>query len=182
MMSKGILPSLGILAALVISGCSEESGSADVPGPIARNEEAVGHYCKMNLREHAGPQAQIHLRGVEFPIWFSQVRDAIAFTRLPEETQDPVAIYVNDMGKADNWDLPADDTWIDIKTAFFVIGSNKIGGMGAPEAIPFGTQEGAMSFATKHGGQAARLEDIPDAYVLGPVELKRNDAVTGAIE
>ena len=182
MMSKGILPSLGILAVLVILGCSEESGPADVPGPIAMTEEAVGHYCKMNILEHAGPKAQVHLKDIEFPIWFSQVRDAIAFMRLPEETQEPVAIYVNDMSKADNWDFPADNTWIDIETAFFVIGSNKIGGMGAPEAIPFGTQESATSFATEHGGQVARLEDIPDAYVLGPVDLKRNNTVTGAIE
>ena len=182
MMSKEILPSLGILAVLVISGCSEESGPEDVPAPIAMSEEAVGHYCKMNLREHAGPKAQIHLKSFEVPIWFSQVRDAIAFMRLPEETQEPVAIYVNDMGKADNWDFPADDTWIEIKTAFFVIGSNKVGGMGVPEAIPFGTQESAASFATEHGGVFARLEDIPDAYVLGPVDLKQNDTVAGAVE
>ena len=182
MMSKEIFSSLAILAVLVVSGCGEENGPTDVPGPIAMTEEAVGHYCKMNLLEHAGPKAQIHLKYLELPIWFSQVRDAIAFMRLPEETQEPVAIYVNDMGKADDWDFPADDTWIDIKTAFFVIGSNKIGGMGAPEVIPFGTQEGAASFASEHGGQVARLEDIPDAYVLGPVDLKQNDTVAGAVE
>jgi len=162
-----------LVCLLLLSACNEKSANQVVPAPVAMTEEALGHYCSMNILEHTGPKAQIHLKRLLFPIWFSQVRDAIAFMRLPEETQEPVVIYVNDMGKSAQWDFPGDDTWIDIQKAYFVINSARIGGMGAPETIPFGTEAAATSFSAKHGGEVVRLAEIPDAYVLGPVNLKQ---------
>ena len=44
--------------------------------------------------------------------------------------------------------------------------------MGAPEAIPFGERAAADAFRQAHGGKVLRLKEIPDAYVLGPVDLK----------
>ena len=173
MISKFFAASVCLVCVLLLSGCKEQSVKQAVPAPIAMTEEALGHYCSMNILEHTGPKAQIHLKGLLFPIWFSQVRDAIAFTRLPEETHDPVVIYVNDMGKSERWDFPDDDTWIDIQKAFFVINSARIGGMGAPETVPFGTEAAAINFSVKHGGEVVRLADIPDTYVLGPVDLKQ---------
>lgn len=163
---------LAIVAVTALAGCNPENELAAVPGPVAMTEESVGHYCTMNILEHSGPKAQIHLKNIEAPIWFSQVRDAIAFLRSPEEMQVAVAVYVNDMGKGANWDSPGDDTWINIDTAYFVTDSGRSGGMGAPEAIPFGSREDAEEFAVEHGGAVMRLEEIPDAYVLGPVDLK----------
>ena len=111
------------------------------------------------------------------------MRDAIAYTRLPEETQEPVSIYVNDMGRASNWDRPGNDTWIDINKAFFVIGSKRAGGMGAPEAIPFGSKDQAESFSVLHGGDVRVLAAIPDAYVLGPVDPDfQSSMITGETE
>ena len=170
---RSIGASVGLACLLLLSACNEQSAKQVVPAPIAMTEEALGHYCSMNILEHTGPKAQIHLKGLLFPIWFSQVRDAIAFTRLPEETHEPVVIYVNDMGKSERWDFPDDDTWIDIQKAFFVINSARIGGMGAPETVPFGTEAAAINFSVKHGGEVVRLADIPDTYVLGPVDLKQ---------
>jgi copper chaperone NosL len=173
MISRFVAASVCLGCVLLLSGCNEQSAKQVVPAPIAMTEEALGHYCSMNILEHTGPKAQIHLKGLLFPIWFSQVRDAIAFTRLPEETHEPVVIYVNDMGKSERWDFPGDDTWIDIQKAFFVINSARTGGMGAPETVPFGTEVAAKSFSVKHGGEVVNLADIPDAYVLGPVDLKQ---------
>lgn len=179
---KALLSPLVLVVGFVLSACSEQEAATEIPGPIAMTEEAVGHYCNMNILEHTGPKAQIHLKYMQFPIWFSQVRDAIAFMRLPEETHEPVAIYVNDMGKADQWNFPSDDTWIDINAAYFVIGSRKIGAMGAPETIPFGTEATAKSFAAEHGGAIARLDEIPNPYVLGPVDLSvQQSQVVGAL-
>lgn len=169
------LAALAICACAALAGCKEEL-AAERPVAIAMTEEAVGHYCNMTILEHTGPKAQIHLKGIDYPIWFSQVRDAIAFTRLPEETQEPVAIYVNDMGRAADWDFPSDDTWIDLYEAFFVIESTRTGSMGAPEAVPFGTQAAANDFAQIHGGRVLQLHQIPDDYVLGPVELGFQDS------
>jgi copper chaperone NosL len=183
-MNKNILVTLFALLLLpLLNGCSDEKTSTEIPGPIAMTEEAVGHYCNMNILEHTGPKAQIHLKNILFPVWFSQVRDAIAFMRLPEETQEPVAIYVNDMGKATDWDFPSDDTWIEITSAFFVIESNRNGSMGAPEAVPFGTREGAKIFVGKYGGKIARIDEIPDAYVLGPVDISTlKSAAAGVVK
>ncbi|MRG73946.1 copper resistance protein CopZ [Alphaproteobacteria bacterium HT1-32] len=173
-----------IIAGLLLTGgCSEQDAQIIAPGPVALTEEALGHYCNMNILEHTGPKAQIHLKDIQFPVWFSQVRDAIAYTRMPEETLEPVSIYVNDMGRATSWDYPENDTWIDINKAFFVIGSTRAGGMGAPEAIPFGSKDQAEAFTARHGGEVRSLDMIPDAYVLGPVDLKlQTNITTGATE
>lgn len=169
-----------LFSAFILGGCSEEEAAIEIPNAIAMTEEAVGHYCNMNILEHTGPKAQIHLKNIKFPIWFSQVRDAVAYMRLPEETFDVTAIYVHDMAKAASWEIPGDDAWIDIQQAFFVINSNAAGGMGAPETIPFGSQETAQEFASENGGNIVRLADIPDDYVLGPVEI--NPQSTGSIQ
>ncbi|MEM7463692.1 MAG: nitrous oxide reductase accessory protein NosL [Pseudomonadota bacterium] len=175
MISRPLIVSSVVLIALLLTGCNDQDELVELPGPIAMTEEAVGHYCNMNILEHRGPKAQIHLANLDHPIWFSQVRDAIAYTRLPEETHEPVAIYVNDMGKSTEWDFPGDDSWIDIQTAFFVINSGRTGGMGAPEAIPFGDKNKAELFAKNQGGEVVQLDGISDDYVLGPVELKPLD-------
>ena len=172
-----------VVMAITISACSEQQSSTELPLPVALSEEAVGHYCNMTVLEHTGPKAQIHLAGNPHPIWFSQVRDGIAFIRSPEEQEDAVVVYVNDMGKAKDWDFPGDETWIDASEAWFVIGSRKTGGMGTPEVIPFGAEQGATAFAAEHGGVVVRLDGIPDAYVLGPAGLDQEPSsqVTGAI-
>lgn len=173
-----------VAVAITVSACSEQEAKIEVPQAVALTEEAAGHYCNMTILEHTGPKAQIHLAGNPDPIWFSQVRDGIAFTRSPEEHYESVAFYVNDMGRATDWDFPGDDTWIDARQAWFVIESRKTGGMGTPEVIPFGSKQSASAFQSQNGGKLVRLVDIPDAYVLGPVGLDREIAnqVTGAIE
>lgn len=171
-----------VAVAITVSACSEQQSKTEVPQPVALTEEAVGYYCNMTVLEHTGPKAQIHLANNPDLIWFSQVRDGIGFIRSPEEQQDAVVVYVNDMDKAADWDFPGDDTWIDADDAWFVIGSRKTGGMGTPEVIPFGNEQAASRFATENGGVVVRLADIPDAYVLGPVGLEQDprDASTGA--
>ena len=171
-------------AAIIVSACSEQQANTEVPQPVALTEEAAGHYCNMTILEHTGPKAQIFLANNPHPIWFSQVRDGIAFMRSPEEHYETVAVYVNDMGKATEWDFPGENTWIDADEAWFVIGSRKTGGMGTPEVIPFGDERGAAAFTTDNGGVVVRLKDIPDAYVLGPVglDLNQTTSLTGAIQ
>ncbi|MDP2731579.1 MAG: nitrous oxide reductase accessory protein NosL, partial [Hoeflea sp.] len=73
--------------ALSLAACNDPRTEIAAPDPVALSEEAVGHYCNMTILEHTGPKAQIHLAGNPHPIWFSQVRDGIAFIRSPEEHQ-----------------------------------------------------------------------------------------------
>jgi copper chaperone NosL len=166
------------VVAITVSACNEQGSKTEVPTPVALTEESVGHYCNMTILEHTGPKAQIFLANNPHPIWFSQVRDGIAFIRSPEEQEDAVVVYVNDMGKATEWDFPGDDTWIDANEAWFVIESRKTGGMGTPEVIPFGDQQTASAFTAENGGLVVQLAGIPDAYVLGPVGLGQNAQIS----
>ncbi|KZK98414.1 MULTISPECIES: nitrous oxide reductase accessory protein NosL [unclassified Pseudovibrio] len=172
-MMKKLFAVVGVT--LLLAACQEKE---EVIKPVAMelSVEAAGFYCQMTVLDHEGPKAQIHLAGSPFPLWFSQVRDAVAFTRLPEESKDYVAIYVNDMDNAVSWEQPGNNNWVDADAAYFVIESTQNGGMGAPEAIPFGTQAGAKKFSSENGGKVVKLTEIPDEYVLKPVEFELSDA------
>ena len=167
MMIKAIMFA-GLIMAL--SACQEEIAPS-APKPTLMTQDAVGYFCQMQLIEHDGPKAQIQLANNEKPLWFSQIRDAVAFTKMPEETAEITAFYVNDMSKAVSWQQPGFDNWIDANAAFFVIDSKITGGMGAPEAVPFGSMDSAEIFVNKNGGEIVRLDKIPDEYVLAPVDV-----------
>jgi copper chaperone NosL len=156
-----------VLAALLLSACAEDDRqlTAKVPAPNALTRDAIGYYCNMIVADHLGPKGQVLISGRDESLWFSSARDAIAFTLLPEEPKNIAAIYVNDMGRA-SWDRPQNDTWIDARKAWYVIGSNRVGGMGAPEAVPFAVKADAESFAKQYAGRAVAFADVPRDYVL----------------
>lgn len=161
------------LVALVLSGCKEEV--AERPLPVTMTAEAVGHYCQMDLLEHPGPKAQVHLAGLPDPLFFSQVRDAIAYQRMPEQSHAIAAIYVSDMGAAPSWEAPGADNWISAETAVYVVGATVAGGMGAPELIPFADRAAAEDFVARNGGEILSLLSVPDETVLAPVQFRFDD-------
>ncbi len=154
-----------LLAALSVAAC-DDAQVAEARPPQEPTQNATGYYCKMTVVEHAGPKGHIFLNGEEEPLWFSSVRDTIAFTMLPEESKDIAAVYVNDMARAKNWDSPEAGTWMRAKDAVYVIGSNRRGGMGAPEAVPFGDAGRAGEFVGKYGGQVVSFSEIPRDFIL----------------
>jgi copper chaperone NosL len=160
---------LAALAALALAACKEEV--AGRPLPVAMTAESVGHYCQMNLLEHPGPKAQVHLEGLPDPLFFSQVRDAIAYQRMPEQSHAIAAVYVSDMSAAPSWDDPGAENWAPAEDVVYVVGARVPGGMGAPELVPFTTRAGAEAFAATNGGEILPLDAIPDEVVLAPVEF-----------
>jgi copper chaperone NosL len=158
------------------AGCDGREEVAAAPAPEEYGGEAIGYFCHMLLAEHGGPKGQVHLARRSEPLWFSSVRDTVAFTLLKEEPKDVAAIYVNDMSQAKNWEQPEPGTWIDAHAAWFVIGSSRVGGMGLPEAVPFGVEADATAFAAAHGGRIVRLAEIPADYVLGRPEISDDHA------
>lgn len=172
--TKSSLALLGLTGMSILQGCFSNESTAPLPPPVALESEALGYYCMMGILEHEGPKAQIHVEYSDEPIWFSQVRDAIAFLRSPEETADVQAVYVNDMGRAESWDKPGVNNWIDATVAQFVINSDRRGGMGVPEAIPFGTVDSADAFIRGNGGMRVSLSEIPSDYVLSAVQIFLN--------
>ena len=86
-----------LLFALALAACQEEAAQNTDPLPLT--PETVGHFCQMNLLEHEGPKAQVHLDGLpEVPLFFSQVSDLVVYLRLPEQSAPVLAVYVSDMG------------------------------------------------------------------------------------
>ena len=158
---------IAMLASVLLTACGEQDSqhAASVPTPHAITRDAIGYYCNMIVVDHLGPKGQVHISGRDEPVWFTSVRDTIVFTMLPEEPKNIAAIYVNDMGHS-NWERPGADTWIDARKAWYVVGSNKVGGMGAPEAVPFAEKTDAASFAERHGGHVVAFTDVPRDYVL----------------
>lgn len=168
-MNRKNLFALPLLA--VVAGCGDDPGRATPPAAVAITEQATGYYCNMAIRAHPGPKAQAHLAGRSEPLWFAQARDGIAYWKSPDQPGAIRALYVNDMGTARGWSALRADNWIDAQTAYFVAGSDALGGMGAPEIVPFGKQPQAEAFARRRGGEVMRLVEIPATMVLAPVEL-----------
>jgi len=164
-MKHFLMAAAAVALALSLQAC--ERGAGAPPKPFSLTEEALGHYCGMNVLEHPGPKGQAIVASYDQPIWFSSARDAIAFTLLPEEAKDVRGVFVSDMGKAPSWDNPGSDNWVEASKAFFVIESKLKGGMGADEAVPFSTAAAAQAFAKQHGGVIVTLAEIPKNYILG---------------
>jgi copper chaperone NosL len=156
---------LALAVSLALAGCWEKQ-AAQPPPPHRMTAEDIGHYCGMNVLEHPGPKGQIFVASLIEPVWFSSVRDTIAFTMLPDEPKNFQAIYVSDMGNATSWDKPGADNWVEARKALFVIGSRAKGGMGGEEAVPFSDRAAAESFVGKSGGKIVTFDQIPRDYVL----------------
>ncbi len=161
---------LGVLVATVLSialvGCNQDIAGLPKPPPQEPTATSVAYFCSMGLLEHGGPKAQAFRVGKSEPLWFSSVRDAVAFSMLPGEPKDIVAIYVNDMAKARNWDRPEAGAWVEAHDAWYAIGSDYNAGMGGKEAVPFSDENVARSFTATHGGTIVRFDDIPEKYIL----------------
>jgi copper chaperone NosL len=158
-----------IALAAFVAGCDEKA-AVKIPPPQEVSDTAIGHFCGMALAEHPGPKGQIFVADRKEPYWFSSAREVFAFAKLPEEPKAILAIYVNDMGKARDWDHPEAGTWILAGEAWYVIDSARKGGMSGAEAIPFGEEARARQFAAANGGQVVRFDEMPEDYIFPAAE------------
>ncbi|MBL1241917.1 MAG: nitrous oxide reductase accessory protein NosL [OCS116 cluster bacterium] len=162
---KSLRLSFLLIMTIFLSSCGEDT---ILPSPEKMTRDSIGFYCAMIVADHIGPKAQVFEKGQEKSLWFSQVRDAFAYRSMPGEAQNLSVIYVHDMGQATSYDNPqVDGIWIKAKTAFYVINSDKRGGMGARETIPFGQKSDAENFAQQYNGIVVAFNDIPLDYLWG---------------
>lgn len=163
--AKHVLMTGLMLAALGLTACKEE---LIAPDPVAMTRDSVGYYCNMIIADHPGPKAQVFEDGLEHPLWFTSVRDALFYRTLPGEGTRIVEVYVQDSAAISNWqDPPEDGPWIKLSEAVYVIGSAKRGGMGAREAVSFASRESAEKFRAEFGGQVVSYSEIPEDYLTG---------------
>ncbi|MCW2248974.1 nitrous oxide reductase accessory protein NosL [Azospirillum fermentarium] len=159
-----------LLAAAVLlplAACQQKTAEAPPP-PQAIAADAVGRYCGMNLMDHPGPKGQVILKGTDKPVWLSSVRDALAFTALPEEPKDYRAVYVTDLARAADPRNPDLSAWVEARQAWFVLNSGQTGGMGEAETLPFADEGAARRFAAAHGGTVKRFTDLTVEEILMP--------------
>lgn len=152
-----------LLCVFFLVAC-EKNQSAEVVPAQKLTREANGYYCLMTVLNHSGPKGQIILTGKQEALWFTSVRDTISFTLSPEEPKNIAAVYVNDMSDA-QWDNPGEENWINAYDAWYVLGSERQGGMGAPEAVPFKTKAKAELFAKNYSGSVYAFSAIPREYI-----------------
>jgi copper chaperone NosL len=155
------------LSLLLLLSCSETE-LVETPPPQELSRDAVGYFCQMTVVEHTGPKGQVILADREEPLWFVSVRDTLVFTALPGEPKNISAIYVTDIGRAD-WDNPEPGTWLDAREAWYVVNSDRAGGMGAPEIVPFGKKEDAEQFISLHGGAVLAFDAIEREELVQPM-------------
>ena len=87
-----------VLALLLLTACKEQ---APIPLPVAMTADSTGYFCQMDILGHPGPKAQVHLATYPGkPLFFSQVKDAVAYLRMPEQIDTVTVTYVSDMGAA----------------------------------------------------------------------------------
>lgn len=160
-----LLPAM--VAGSLLAACDGDPEVAALPPPQEPGAESIGYFCGMTVADHPGPKGQIFLEGRSEPLWFSSVRDVLAYTLLPEESQETAAIYVNDMAQVRDWQNPEPGTWMAARDAYYVVGSSARGGMGAMEIVPFSERAAAERFRDEHGGRVFGFEEVPEDYVLG---------------
>lgn len=164
---------------LLLSGCQPNEHAA-IPDPELPGTDAIGYFCQMLVSNHSGPKSQIHLSGKAEPLWFTSVRDGIAFTLLPEESRGVSALYVTVLDAPEaSRDHPEAviDAWIEADKANYVIESNQRGGMGAMEAFPFRHVAQAERFIQTHGGRMVSLSEVPRDYILGNTSTLAQEGV-----
>jgi copper chaperone NosL len=156
---------------LSLQGCGEKAPEKTDRTPIALSDDAIGHFCGMQVSVHDGPKGQVFLKGKDEPLWFVSVRDSLAYSRMPDEKFKISTIYVSDMGKAESWDRPGDAAWVRAEDAWYAVGSSRIGGMGMAEFVPFSDKAKAEDFVATYGGTLAKIDEIKTEALLGSDDI-----------
>ena len=148
---RRLLPIL--LGALLLGACNEPSAPA---GPLEIAGDTACALDGMVLADFAGPKAQIHYDQGE-PDFFCDTREMFSILLRPEQKKRIVAIYTQDMGKAD-WARP-EGHWLDARSAFYVVGSPRRGSMG-PTVPSFALEAAAHKFAEQYGGKVLPFAQV----------------------
>ena len=149
---------LAALAALgALAGCGERAGEASAPTPVEISAATACELDGMVLADYPGPKAQIHYAGAAAPVFFCDTVELFNTLLRPEQVRKVLAVYVQDMGKAD-WQQPRGH-WTEARSGFYVLGSKRHGSMG-PTIGSFALELEAQKFAGQWGGKVLRFAEV----------------------
>lgn len=147
---------LGLLLGLLLVACSEPDEQVRSLAPVAFHDNDECHVCGMIITEFPGPKGQAV--GTDSVRKFCSTAEMLGWWLQPENQRLDVTLYVHDMERSD-WNRPDDAHLIDAREAFYVVGPDLKGAMGAVLAS-FASEGAAQRLAAKHGGRVLRFEQI----------------------
>ncbi|WP_420475358.1 nitrous oxide reductase accessory protein NosL [Noviherbaspirillum sp. ST9] len=142
---------------------------------VAAVEPDQGTACALDgmvLKDYPGPKAQIHYKEGP-PEFFCDLVELFGMLLAPEQKRPVAGVFVQDMGKTD-WAHP-EGHWIDAKAAYYVVGSKKVGSMGATFGS-FASLPDAEAFAKMEGGTIHRYEQMTLDMVNQPKKGASHDS------
>lgn len=144
-----------LVAVSLLSACGKQAGNN--VGPAEITKESACALDGMYLADYPGPKAQILYEGAPAPEFFCDTMEMFSLYLKPEQARKVAGIYVQDLDKTP-WEAPK-GSWIDARSAFYVVGSKKRGAMG-PTIPSFGTRDGATKFAEANGGKVYPFAEV----------------------
>ncbi|MCK9381625.1 MAG: nitrous oxide reductase accessory protein NosL [Sulfuritalea sp.] len=138
---------------LLLTACSQSTPAAK---PLEITKDTACSLDGMVLMDFPGPKAQIQYEQGP-PDFFCDTKEMFATFLRPEQKKRIVGIYTQDMAKTD-WAHPQ-GSWIDAKTAFYVVGSRREGSMG-PTVGSFASEADAQTFTKTYGGKVLHFEQV----------------------
>ncbi len=143
-----------IIIPLLMAGCSKAEVTSTTP--IDFDREHACSVCGMIIVDFPGSKAQIHYKNGKIDTFCSTL-DMFLFYLQPDRPRHIAAIYVNDMGKADQ-EHP-EGYWIDAMKASYVFAGDVMGPMGEA-LVPFSRPEDVESYITDFGGIVIAFDDV----------------------
>ncbi len=160
LLGLAVWASLGALGGL--AACSDRSGEPLALVPLEIGASTTCELDGMLLLDYPGPKGQIHYAGAPAPVFFCDTVELFNTMLQPEQVRKVLAVYVQDMGKAD-WQQPRGN-WMDAKSGFYVLGSKRHGSMG-PTIASFAQESDAKKFAGQWGGKVLRYAEVKPEMV-----------------
>ena len=148
-----------------LTGCGEDEKPDVVRQAIAIESGEECHLCGMIITNYPGPKGQLYSKGIKGNMRFCSTRDMFAFIVDPENQHNIQEAWVHDMAVS-HWDHPDEETYIDAKKAFYVIGHNRKGAMG-PTLASFSKRANAELFAQSEGGEVLTFDQITLDVLVG---------------
>ncbi len=158
-LKTSLLPALLLGLSVLLGGCNEQSASqAAAQKALAIESGEECHLCGMLIGNFPGPKGQLYERGQSNNMKFCSTRDMFAYLLDPEHQHNIQSAFVHDMALSP-WEHPDEETYIDARQAFYVLGSSRKGAMG-PTLASFSQRADAEAFAREFGGEVATFADL----------------------
>jgi copper chaperone NosL len=145
-----------------LMSCSDKAEQQQIlHQAVAMESSDECHLCGMLITRFDGPKGEVFRKETgDHVLKFCSTRDLFSYYLDPENTRNVAQLLVHDMSKMPWGSESIDDKYfIDAKTAWYVVGSEKMGAMGET-LVSFSKESDAKAFAKEFGGKVMIFTDI----------------------